>query len=49
MEYTKYEAKILNGIIPVDSIANMGTLQNIYDKALQADDTDAIQKVLPKA
>ena len=48
MEYTKREADILKGIIPVDSIVRLETLQKIYDKALKADDIDSIQKVLPR-
>ena len=48
MGYTKYETKILNGIIPVDKVVKLDTLQKLFDKALKAEDTDAIQKVLPR-
>ena len=48
MRYTKYETKILNGIIPVYKVVRLDALQKIYDKALKVDDTDVIQKVLPR-
>ncbi len=48
MKSTKYETKILNGIIPVYKVVRPDAFQEIYDKALKADDTDVIQKVLPR-
>ena len=48
MGYTKKEADIINGIIPIDTVSKISILRGIYNKAVQANETDTALKVLPR-